>query len=179
MKSIFLGDMWAFFNFGDPNSRYQKFLDNGKPRFSKLTDGLMLYDKVTIPTQDYMSLAVLVGVLGEPAVIDLLEADDISFLRLKGAFAYIGNGGGIQSYVISKKIVKEELAPFADDEHAILWALKGLNAQKETSLIKKLVLKKVVNIDPPKIVEKIRHETYTDILNSDYLRNFFLSEILI
>lgn len=173
-KSIFVGDMWAFFNFDDPNSRYQKFLENGKPRFSKFIDSLMLYDKAIIPTQDYISLTVLIGVLGERGIIDLLEADDIGFVRLRGAFGYIGNGGGIQSYVISKNKEDGKLESFADDAQVIPWALKGLNpSPKEIPLITKIILNKVVTIESAKITEIIRHETYIDILKSSDLRNYF------
>ena len=70
--SLFTGDMWAVHNFAGPDRRYQSFLQNGKPRFSHLFDGLLLYDKVVVPTQDFLSLSVLVGVLGERAIIDLL-----------------------------------------------------------------------------------------------------------
>mgnify|MGYP001610257198 CR=1 FL=1 len=96
-KSMLAADMWAVFNFDDSNRRYQKFLQQGRPRFTHLLDGLLLYEDVVIPTQDFVSLTVLVGVLGEQAVIDLLEAGDLRFVRLRGAFAYVGNGGGVRS----------------------------------------------------------------------------------
>ncbi|MFA5168015.1 MAG: hypothetical protein WC530_05745 [Candidatus Omnitrophota bacterium] len=174
-STVFVGDMWAYFNLDNPGRRYQAFVQNGHQRFSKFIDSLLLYDKAIIPTQDYVSLTALVGVLGEKTVIDLLESGDIKFARLKGAFGYIGNGGGIQSFVISKDEKHGlKLQPFGDETDAVPWALEILSPKpREIKLITKLVTKNVQTIEATTIAESIRHETYTDILNSPYLRNRF------
>lgn len=155
-KSMFAGDMWAVFNFDDPNTRYQKFLQQGKPRFTHLLDGLLLYDEVVIPTQDFMSLTILIGVLGERAVIDLLEAGDLRFVRLRGAFAYVGNGGGVLAYEMMDKD-KKPLACFAEEEDAVAWALGGLNPAPKDAALPKAVLAKTTTIDANQIQDKVRH----------------------
>jgi hypothetical protein len=110
--------MWAVFNFADPNTRYQSFLQNGKPRFTHLLDGLLLYDQLVVPTQDFLSLTLLVGVLGERAVIELLEACDLRFIRLRGSISYIGNGGGLQPFEMLNDN-RQPTACFADDADAV------------------------------------------------------------
>ena len=170
-KAILAGDMWAHFDFGDPNARYQKFLSVGRPRFSRLLDSLVLYETVYIPTQDFMSASVLVGVLGDKAVIEMLEAGDIKFVRLRGALAYVGNGGGLLAYEIHAK-EGEAHAPFADDEKALDWALSGLTT-KPDPLVHRLVLRNTKTIGIEKICELIKHETYRDILDSRHLRDAF------
>src|SRR5215510_11932660 len=96
-NSLLAANLWSVYNFGNPNDRYDKFLARGRPAFKSLIESILLYDKVVIPTQDFLSLAILVGVLGERAILDMLESDRIKFLRLKGALTYVGNGGGIQA----------------------------------------------------------------------------------
>jgi hypothetical protein len=170
-KSVLAGDMWAHLDFGDPNVRYQKFLSAGRPRFSRLLDSIMLYDKVCIPTQDFMSATVLIGVLGDKAVLDMLEAGDIKFIRLRGALAYIGNGGGLTAFEIHEQKGVAH-ATFADDEEALDWALSGL-AQKPDPLVHQLVLRNTQMVKMDSIAELIKGETYQDILKSQHLKDAF------
>lgn len=118
-----------------------------------------------------MSASVLVGVLGDKAVIEMLETGDIKFIRLRGALAYIGNGGGLQSYEIHAK-EGEARVPFSDDEKALDWALNGL-ATKPDPLVHRLVLRNTKTIRMDKIYELIKHETYRDILESRPLKDVF------
>jgi hypothetical protein len=170
-KAVLAGDMWAHLDFGDPNDRYQKFLSVGRPRFSRLLDSTMLYDKVFIPTQDFMSATVLVGVLGDRAVLDMLEAGDVKFIRLRGALAYIGNGGGIAAFEIHKQKGIPH-ATFADDEEALDWALGGLE-QKPDPLVHRLILRNTQIVNMDQIADLIKGETYQDILKSQHLRDAF------
>lgn len=170
-RAVLAGDMWAHLDFGNPNDRYQKFLSVGRPRFSRLLDSTMLYDKVHVPTQDFMSATILVGVLGGKAVIDLLEAGDVKFIRLRGALAYVGNGGGLAAFEIhGQKGVPH--ATFADDEEALDWALEGLT-QRPDPLVHRLILENTQLVKMDKIADLIKWETYQDILKSEHLRNAF------
>ena len=56
---------------------------------------MLLYDKVIVPTHDFMSVVILISVFGEDGVAELIENNAVSFVRVKGALAYIGNGGGL------------------------------------------------------------------------------------
>ncbi len=172
-KRILASNMWALFNFDNPNSRYQKFLSRGRPAFKSFIESIMLYDEVVVPTQDFMSLSILLGVLGERAVLDLLHADILKFARVKGAFSYVGNGGGIKSYMVYKHD-KVEMSPFcAPVDEALAWSIKGLNEKPKDPNIDKLVLEATFEFNASNLEEKIRHETYMDVLNSEYLRNRF------
>lgn len=169
--TILAGDMWVHYDFGNPNSRYEKFLSTGRPRFSRLLDSLILYDSVWVPTQDFMSITVLIGVLGDKAVMELLEAGDLKIIRLKGALAYVGNGGGLKFF----EICGEGMDPdpcFADDEVALQWALSGLN-KKPDPYINRLVQMNTKSLSMAKMNDLIKHETYQDVLESQHLREFF------
>ena len=169
-NSMFAGDMWAVFNFDNPNARYQKFLQKANLRFSHLFDGLLLYDDVVVPTQDFLSLTILVGLLGQKVVLDLLEGGDLRFVRLKGALAYVGNGGGLQPYAIRDKGGKPDPS-FADTEQAAIWALEGLEQTKIDPALPRVVSANTTVIDAAAIADHVRHETYMDVLNSGYLRS--------
>ena len=164
--------MWAVFNFADPNTRYQLFLQNGKPRFTHLLDGFLLYNEIVVPTQDFMSLTLLVGVLGKRAVIDLLEGCDLRFIRLKGGISYVGNGGGLLPF---EMLDDHQMATacFASDEDAIAWALGGLNPPATDPALVKAVLARTTTIDPNQMKDEVRDETYMDILRSRHLRDIF------
>lgn len=169
---LFAGSMWSHFNFGDPNDRYKAFLADGKIRFSHLIDGLLMYDEVVIPTQDFMAVALLIGALGQRWVIDALESDCLSFLRVKGGFSYGGGGAGFFSYVIDKK---EGGSPAfcADTEYALDWALSGPNVEKIDPRIRALILGSTPEIKVKDILESVKKETYNDILEYEELRKLF------
>jgi hypothetical protein len=107
-KCIVLGTMTCFADFADPSKRYQNFLSVGKPAFKNLIESLLLYDQVYIPTNDFMPLALMIGVLGEAFVLQLLEIDVLKFVRFKGAITYIGNGGGVSVVQLSSKDKKTQ-----------------------------------------------------------------------
>jgi len=171
-KKRFAGDMWAVFNYGNPNERYQRFLQSGRPRFSSFLESIILHDGVVVPTDDYMSLAVLIGVLGEGSVLRLLDSGALGFLRMKGALAYVGNGGGLQSYELRSG--DDKMAPLcAPADEAIAWAIGGLNTKVDVEQVTRKVLDATCEISLSTIKDVVQHETHMDVLNSPYLRAQF------
>jgi hypothetical protein len=173
-RKILAGDMWALHNFGDPNERYQAFLSNGKPRFQNFFDSTILYDEIVIPTDDFMSLAVLVGVLGAGPVSEMLDEGFLKLVRTKGALAYIGNGGGLHTYQIQSN--DGNPLPFsANTEDALLWALRGLNNvdEKQAKTLTGIALRSVREVDISAEEASFREQTYADIFASSYMRENF------
>lgn len=171
-RSILLADLWPPYDLGDFNLRYKRFLDRARPAFSRLLDGILLYDRIVVPTDDFMSLAILTGVLGADSVLDMLENDELRFARLRGSIAYVGNGGGLQSVQIGDE-QKKVMAAFSGAEAAIAWALGGLNSKLPIDRFTKLVTNSLVEIEASKVIGELRHETYMDILGSQKLREAF------
>jgi len=164
-------DLWAVFNFGDPNDRYRKFLSRGRPSIKQLLESLLLHPQTFIPTEDYLSLSVLVGTLGERPVLDMLESGRVKFARLRGSLAYVGNGGGLHFYEIGGS---EQPNPHcAPVEEAIAWALSGLQIPLRDPALARLALQATQEVTGTSIDDSIRHETYMDVLKSPYLRNQF------
>src|SRR4030067_1555115 len=172
MKKFLATDFWLVFNFDNPNIRYQKFLSRGRNSFKRFIENLLLYDNIVVPTQDYLSLTVLVGVLGENEVVELLKSRSVSFLRAKGSLAYIGNGGGVQSYLIGKPN-KDPIAFSAPIDESIHWALNGLNPKPRNQKLPQLVAEATTEFEISTVAQNVKHETYQDILNSSELRNYF------
>lgn len=52
------GDIRPIFNFGDPNRRYANFIDTKREAMKRFLESFITHDKVVIPTDDYMSLAI-------------------------------------------------------------------------------------------------------------------------
>lgn len=170
--NVLAADMWPVFNFGSSNTRYQKFLENGKSAFEKFIESILLHDQIIVPTDDFMSLSVLLGGLGEKPVCKLIDNGILRFFRIQGALAYMGNGGGIKSYEINKKDETKH-AFCAPLEETINWATNGLKIPLDTKKILDLVLPVTREIKLSKINDEIKNETYMDVLNSEYLRNAF------
>jgi hypothetical protein len=130
-------------DFGNPNERYQNFLKVGRPPFKSLIESVLLFDQVVIPTNDFMPLALMAGVLGEKPVIRLLDEEIIKFARFRGAVGYLGNGGGISILQLSssKNIPKLFSAPLYE---AAGHAIEGVEANLDKKKIRDLAIKATV-----------------------------------
>lgn len=169
-ERVFAADLWSY-HFGDPNERYRATLTASRSSIAQLVDYFLLYETVVVPTQDFLSLSVLSTVLSDRALIELLEQGKLSFLRLRGGLAYVGNGGGIQPYTIRTHDGRPD--PFSGPiDDAVSWALSGLNKMIDPALAP-LVLANVTEVDVHAIADQVRRETYKDVLDSEYLRRVF------
>jgi hypothetical protein len=164
-------DLWSVFNFGNPNERYQKFLTRGRPPIKQLIESLLLHPVVYVPTEDYLSLAVLVGTLGERPVIEMLDSKRLQFARLRGSLAYIGNGGGLKFYEMGGR--NNPSAHCGPADQAIGWALGGLNVAVKDPALTRLALQATHEVVGTQISDAIQAETYKDVLQSEYLRAEF------
>lgn len=171
VSRIFAGDMWLVRNFGDPNERYKKFLNNGRDRFRKLIDSLILYDQIVIPTDDFLSMIAIVDVLGSELTIELLDADVLSFARAQNQLVYIGNGGGlrfIQSLTDANKKPK-----YVETEQAVKSALFGLNSlapHHVAPLTQKITAKTTDLLDEEGATVSIQNEIRANIDQSKHFR---------
>ena len=166
--------MWIVHNFGDMNDRYKKFLQNGKPRFQKFLDSLLLYDEVVIPTDDFLSVAALVGVLGPHPVLSLAESGSLQIVRVKGFLSYVGNGGGLIGASVFRP-GRGHLPVSASMDNALHEVLSGLDnvdaamATRLTDAVVPLTIEKAASVED----KIIREEIYRDISQSETLRAVF------
>lgn len=165
------GDLWVVFNLGDANARYQRFLARGRPPLKNLIESVVLHPQVVVPTEDFLSLTVLVGTLGESAVIRLLESGRLRFARLRGSICYGGGGAGLAYYEIG-----DPNSPFphaAPIDAAIDWALSGLNLQSRDPLLPKLAIAATSEIVAKEISDSLRDETYRDVISDPVRHQYF------
>jgi len=170
---VLAANLWAVYNLGDPNERYQRFLERGRPRLKSLIESILIHDDIVIPTQDFLNLTVLVGVLGERPVIDLLEARCLKFIRVRGGLAYVGNGGGIKGFQFEQESSAPDSPLSTPVVDSIKWALSGLNPKPSDPILPRLVVEATQQVGIDDVSEQIRHETYMDVINSQDLRRTF------
>ncbi len=161
---ILAANMWDVWHLGNPDSRYQKFLSSGKDKFKSYIENLLIYDQAIIPTQDFLSLTILIGVLGEDSIQDLIASGNLKFVRLKGAFAYVGNGVGIEPFeMFSGEKEKVYNAMCSDLEFAIHWAINGLTEKPKDKHLLKKIADNTIEVDSKSISTNVKDETYKDI----------------
>lgn len=173
-RALLAADLWPGFNFADPGPAYKQFFGNARVAFKRLIEGILLHDHITVPTESFMSLTALIDVLGETALIDLLDAGILRFVRINKALAYMGNGSGLQVFSMNDEEDRNRSIPcFGPVDEAVKWALSGLEKPISNPAIRRIVEKATHEIDADSVFEEIRHETYMDILESPYLRTEF------
>lgn len=145
----------------------------------RLGEKLLLYDQIIIPTGNFGIIPVLRLWLGDKIFTSLIERRIIFFLKYTGWVAYVGNSGGVQFFKITPAEGKSETFGstfFRDKEIALDYALQNTKApspSEDRAKIKNLILKNTLEVELSKdIADKIRHETYMDIINSPFLRSF-------
>ena len=137
-RRVLAANVWPVFSYASGKDRYEAFLNRGRPAIKGLIESIILHDRITVPTEDYVTLTALVGVLGQRAIIELLEAGVLRFVRITGALAYVGNGGGVVHITIPYS-GKEATPIGADVETAAKWSLSGFPEPVDQKLIKLVV----------------------------------------
>lgn len=159
---LLAADMWVGLSFAPTQERYNAFLARARPAFTNLLEGIVLQDSLTIPTSDYLTLTSIVDVLGDRAAISLMESGVLQFLRVKGALAYVGNGGGVVDISFPFKGDGTDASAIgADMPDAVRWALAGLTKKPDTK-VTELAIRHSSEIELPKLREQIARATYTD-----------------
>lgn len=140
---------------------------------------LLLYDEIVVPTGNFGIIPVLRLWLGDKVFVSLVEKKILSFLKYTGWVAYVGNGGGVQFFnMLPNEKMGETFGYtfFRNPETALDYVLQNTKSPspcEDKKKIKKLILKNTVEVELSRdIADKIRHETYMDIMNSPALRDF-------
>lgn len=91
MLKVLAGELSATFNID--GQHFDRYIDRKNLVVGSLSDQLLLHDQILIPTQDYLTAAGLIRIIGEHNVLTLLGEERISFIRLRGAFGYVRGTG--------------------------------------------------------------------------------------
>jgi hypothetical protein len=140
----------------------------------RLVESILLHDRIVVPTQDMMSLALLLGGFGEDSVIALLQSGHLRFARYKGALCYVGNGTGLAHYMVQTEDGREVIRLGTPLDETIDWLIDALPVKpSDRRRLLQLVIDATDEVDAPPNDEAIQSETYGDILDSTDLRNRF------
>lgn len=135
-RRVLAANMWAGVTFDSTQARYDGFLSRARPAFCSLVESIVLHDTIVVPTEDYLNLTALVSVLGDRAIIEMLERGVLRFCRIRGALAYVGNGGGVVHVNFPfEGDGTDPTAMGADVETAARWALRALHQPPDASLL--------------------------------------------
>lgn len=147
-----------------------------------LINRLLLYDQIIIPTGNLLILPVLRLWLGDVAVCRLLEEEIVILTRYDSWLCYAGNGGGLKFFQIlpgTEPHAREHnigtlfYAPLDELVARILKITNPPTPESERKNLETILLSKVRPLSLNRYEEKLRIETYTDVIKSPMLRSFF------
>ena len=151
--------------------------------WESLANYLLLYDQIIIPTGNFLIIPALRMMLGEDVFDELVLSNVITFVRYDHWICYRGNGGGLAFFQVSegdkeKGQNKPRLALgfFKEKDEAISIMLNHSNpicVKKGNKFISNLLSDSTVDLNFEKIKDELKKDTYSDILNSKYLRMLF------
>jgi len=153
------------------------FMVNSREVKRSLANYILLYNQIYIPTGNLQILPVLRIILGEDIFDELVKNNVIVLARYDKWFSYYGNGSGLSFFSIASGDAKNNLfySYFSPLDECIETALSNTNPvpgsvrkQELTNLLLDNVIPVVENIDH----NTFKNETYKDISESPYLRNF-------
>ena len=84
-RRILASDL-AIGGYSDFERDYDRIRHQNNDALNKLIDNLILEDEIVIPINDYTILIMLIKVLGERAVLELLDSQLLRFYRYQGLF---------------------------------------------------------------------------------------------
>jgi hypothetical protein len=167
MKRLLASDMWPMFTAEAGNARLARLLRKIDPAIDSLVEGLLLYDEVVIPTQDFTVIPALMSVLGEAQLRELVESGALKFTRMKGTLILTPNG------LAQARISREggQPHPFAADlDWTIGWACEEFARASEHRALATAIRSVTAEVDAGTVVESVKPELASDLASSSELR---------
>ena len=171
MLKVLAGDLSATFNLDGMHG--QRYVSRRPEVAQSLCEQLLLHDQLIIPTHDYLTAAGLIALLGERTFIDLLESDQLRFIRLRGLFGYTrgtGRDGGLLTFE-DPTARRPQDSPLESSIHAGLDAIQLQLAERKK--LAKLLAEKTYPMELSQVLDSVRDNAYADLRhtplwNSDY-----------
>lgn len=171
VKKLLAADLWPMLTSEHGTVRLKRVQDHLIHPLDRLIESLVLYDEVTIPTQDFIIVPALINALGELAVRQLFESGSLRFLRIKKMFAYTSGSG---ASVISITKPSGEPLPFAQELDEVLkWIAKDCIGTSEPDSFCSLLTGMTSEIDAEDFTDIIRKDSEADVLESEHIREMF------
>lgn len=171
MNRILAADMWPLLSLDNPNERLKLFLETGGPAFQNLIHSLIIHDEVVIPTQDFLVINVLVGVLGERMLRQCFESGALKLLRVRGSLAYAGSGGKVHGLCSIHTGGHGEPYSASADE-ALHWAFSGIKETNETLFLKAEIMETVKEVEIGDLLKNTKKDIDRDLSQNIILDKF-------
>lgn len=169
MLKVLAGDLSATFNIDGQHG--QRYLARKDAIAQSLCEQLMLHDQVIIPTSDYLTAAALIELLGETAVIQLLEADQLKFIRLRELFGYIQGDGRVGSLGVLGDPDKRRPQDSTIEESIYAGLSTVKPSVKESEKLAKLIAINSYPMEMSQVVSTIRDSAFADFRHSPLWRD--------
>lgn len=152
-----------------------------KSHKAEFINQLILYDQIFIPTSNLAIIPVLRNWLGENFFDLFVKENIIVLIRHDHWISYVGNGGGLGFHQILPGDNKEDInialaahLPLEKVLPSIIANTTPSSSPQRFSQLESLLSEKIISIPIENYKQNLRHETYTDIIKSKFLRSFFL-----
>lgn len=179
MSKILATDFGIWPTFSDIAKSSDMMLASKKHKES-LANYLLLYDQIVIPTGNLQVLPVLRMTLGDGLFDELVRQKEIVLVRYSRWFGYGGGGTGLVFFEIRDNPSLPKRGPnlstsyFKPLDESIDIALASTNPQLGADRnveLRNLLLDNIIELPMGELQEQVPAETYSDILNSSYLRD--------
>ena len=143
-----------------------------KARFANY---LVSYDQIVIPTGNLLIMPVLRLWLGEEMFDSLVSNNELVFARYDSWIGYVGNGGLVTFKVTpgpespTVNLATSFFAPLDEAISTALAATQPYSDELRASQLTKILTDKVAQL-PSSLFEKLKEDSYADILGSPHLR---------
>lgn len=164
MLRVLAGDLSATFNLD--GMHLHRYVINKADKVEKICEQLILHDQVLVPINDFLTAVGLLEILGENSFIELLESEQLRFIRLRQVFGYVRGSGRDGSLAVFGD--PEELRPQdASIESAIAAGLSNIRVPLgNREKVSRLLAECSISMESLSVINEIREQTYSDFRKS-------------
>lgn len=170
MYKVLAGNLSATFNLD--GGHLQRMLERGPRVIASLCEQMILHDQILVPNNDYLTAAALVVLVGEGNVIELLENNELRFVRIRKALGYAQGASEPGSLMVFGD---------PDDAHPINSPLedsiaRGLRAAKPWGVhneqkLQRLLLDQSDEVDAEELLSVVRQDAIRDLQQTSLWRD--------
>lgn len=166
MLRVLAGDLSATFNLD--GLHLHRYVDNKYDKVEKICEQLILHNQILIPTNDFLTAVGLLEILGEDCFIDLLEAEQIRFIRMRQVFGYVRGTGrdGALAVFGDPENLRPQDSPI--DSSIAAGLSNGRIAIKNRAKISRLLADRTIPMESAPVIDGIREQTYSDFRKSRF-----------
>ena len=172
IPNYYAGGLWVAHGMIELIPRFNYLLNNRLNEIENLINGLLIYGKVTVPTDDFMVIFSLIKLLGQSNIIELINTGRLNFVRLKGLITYACTKKGAGLVVVTSD--KTNCIPIFDalrrnsSDLTINMGLMPIDPR-----LTQLIMDNTIEVAADKVINRITQETSEDLANNADLKETY------